>query len=178
MRLPYGIILILCFLCFAAFLSGCGNDKDTAVSTKNDAIDFRLDTLGHERFYLNQYRGKVVMLAFWSTWCIACKSELVELKSLAAAPEYKNLVVAAVCNDPENIDDVKTITKTLAIDYPMLLDKQAKVFKKLKMSVVPTTIVIDRAGKISLTRQGYDAGIMQQIRENIESLLASDKNNQ
>jgi peroxiredoxin len=174
MRLPYGIILAFCVV---AFLCGCRDDKD-AFSTDNGAIDFRLDTLGHERFYLNQYRGKVVVLTFWSTWCTVCKSELVELKSLAAAPEYKNLVVAAVCNDPENIDDVKTITKTLAIDYPVLLDKQAKVFKKLKMSVVPTTIVIDRTGKISLTRQGYDAGIMQQIRKNIESLLASDKNNQ
>lgn len=171
--MPYGIILILCL---AAFLSGCRNDKDTAVSTKSKAIDFRLDTLGHERFYLNQYRGKVVVLAFWSTWCIACKSELVELKSLAAAPEYKNLVVAAICNDPENIDDVKTIVKTLAIDYPVLLDKQAKVFKKLKMSAVPTTIVIDRTGKISLTRQGYDAGTIQQIKKHIENLLVSDKN--
>jgi peroxiredoxin len=167
MRLSlYGIILIFCF---AAVIGGCRSDNDS-VRTKSEVIDFRLDTLGHERFYLNQYRGKVVVLAFWSTWCATCKSELVELKSFAAAPEYKNLVVAAVCNDPENIDDVKTIAKTLAIDYPVLLDKQ-----KLGMSAVPTTIVIDQTGKVSLTRQGYDAGIMRQIKKNIETLLASDK---
>lgn len=172
MRLSlYCISLIFCS---AALLGGCRKDADT-VRTKSEVIDFRLDTLGHERFYLNQYRGKVVVLAFWSTWCTTCKLELVELKSFAASPEYKNLVVVAVCNDPENIDDVKTIAKTLAIDYPVLLDKQAKVFKKLGMSAVPTTIIIDQTGKVSLTRQGYDAGIMRQIKKNIETLLASDK---
>lgn len=171
MRLSYGIIPALCVV---AFLCGCRDDKD-AFSTDNGAIDFRLDTLRHERFYLNQYRGKVVVLTFWSTWCTVCKSEMVELKSFAAAPEYKNLVIAAVCNDPENIDDVKTIIQALDINYPVLLDKKANVFKKLKMSAVPTTIVIDHAGKISLTRQGYDANIMKQIKTSVESLLAEER---
>jgi peroxiredoxin len=176
MRLLYVTICAMVLMsCFAPFIGGCRDDKD-AVSNKNGVLDFRLDTLGHDRFYLNQNRGKVVVLAFWSTWCIPCKSELVELKSLAAASEYKNVVIAAVCNDPENIDDVKTITKTLGIDYPVLLDKKANVFNKLKMSAVPTTIVIDQSGKISLTRQGYDANTKQQIVINVQSLLAAEKN--
>ena len=171
MRLSYGIILAFCVV---AFLYGCRKDKN-ASGTDNSVIDFRLETLRHERFYLNQYRGKVVVLTFWSTWCTVCKSEMVELKSFAAAPEYKNIVVAAVCNDPENIDDVKTIVQALDINYPVLLDKKANVFKKLKMSAVPTTIVIDQSGKISLTRQGYDANIKKQIKTSVESLLAVEK---
>jgi len=82
--------------------------------------------------------------------------------------------VAAVCKDPENIDDVETIVKSLAIGYPVLLDKEAKVFKELGMFAVPTTIVIDQTGKISLVRQGFDAGIMRQIKKKIESLIASE----
>jgi peroxiredoxin len=154
-------------------LGGCRKDKN-AESVEGSAVDFRLDTLAHDRFYLNQYRGKVVVLAFWSTWCTVCKSELVELKSFAASPQYKNVVVAGVCNDPENIDDVKTIAKTLGIDYPVLLDKKAKVFNMLKMQAVPTTIVIDKNGKIDFSREGYDANIMNQIKTSVESLLASD----
>jgi len=168
----YGITVVFCF---AALLGGCRGKKDLPIGgIKSGVIDFRLDTLEHERFYLNQYRGKVVVLAFWSTWCVVCKSELTELKPIATAPEYKDVVVAAVCNDSENIDDVKTIVKSLAIDYPVLLDKEAKVFKELGMSAVPTTIVIDRTGKISLARQGFDAGIMRQIKKKIESLIASE----
>lgn len=175
MKSSYSIILIL--LGFVIFAGGCRSDKDTSARTGNEAIDFRLDTLEYERFYLNQHRGKVVVLAFWATWCNICKSELVELKLLVALPEYKNIVVAAVCNDPENIDDVKTVTKALDINYPVLLDKQAKVSKKLEISAVPTIIVIDQTGKISLIKRGYDAGTIPQIKKNIESLLASDKSN-
>lgn len=115
------------------------------------------------------------MLAFWSTWCTVCKAELTDMKSFTG-PQYKNLVVAAVCNDPENIDDLKSIIKSLDLNYPVLLDKKASVFNKLKMSAVPTTIVIDQSGKISLVREGYDSNIMQQIKSNIESLLASEAN--
>lgn len=171
MRLSYCIILAFCA---TALLCGCRKSKEVS-GADNGAIDFRLDTLGHERFYLNQYRGKVVVLTFWSTWCTVCKSEMVELKSFAAVPEYKNVVIAAVCNDPENIDDLKTIVRVLDINYPVLLDKKAEVFNKLKMSAVPTTIVIDQSGKISLTRQGYDANIKKQIKTSVESLLAAEK---
>jgi thiol-disulfide isomerase/thioredoxin len=164
---------LIFIFCFTSLLGGCRKDK--ASFNKNEPVDFRLDTLSHDRFYLNQYRGKVVVLAFWATWCIPCKTELVELKSFASMPEFKNVFIAAVCTDPENIDDVETIIKSLTPDYPVLLDKEAKVFNKLGMSAVPTTIVIDQAGKISLTRQGYDPAIMQQIKKNIESLLASNK---
>jgi peroxiredoxin len=171
MRLSYSVILAICVL---ALLCGCRKNKDVH-DTDNVAMDFRLDTLSHERFYLNQYRGKVVVLTFWSTWCTICKTEMIELKSFASAPEYKNVVIAAVCNDPENIDDVKTIVRVLDINYPVLLDKKANIFKKLKMSVVPTTIVIDQSGKISLTRQGYDANIKKQIKTSVENLLAVEK---
>lgn len=166
----YCLIIIFCL---TALPGGCRKDKGSF--NQNTPIDFRLDTLSHDRFYLNQYRGKVVVLAFWATWCIPCKAELVELKSLAVLPEFKNVYIAAVCTDPENIDDAKKIIKTLALDYPVLLDKQANVFNKLGMSAVPTTIVIDQTGKISLTRQGYDPAIMQQIKKNIEALLTPDK---
>jgi thiol-disulfide isomerase/thioredoxin len=174
MRFSYLIVCATTLLfCCGPFLGGCHDDKQV-ISIDNGAVDFRLDTLGHDRFYLNQYHGKVVVLAFWSTWCTVCKSELVELKAFAAAPEYKNLVVvAAVCNDPENIDDVKKITQSLAIDYPVLLDKKAKVYTKLGMSAVPTTVVIDQNERISFTRQGYDSNIIKQIKTSIESLLAA-----
>jgi peroxiredoxin len=176
MRLLYLIVCVIVLMsCFAAFMGGCRDDKDT-FSNENGVLNFRLDTLGHDRFYLNQHRGKVVVLAFWSTWCTVCKSEMVELKSFAALPEHKDIVVAAVCNDPENIDDAKTIIQALDINYPVLLDKKAHIFNKLKMSAVPTTIVIDQSGKISLTKQGYDANIKQQIKTGVESLLAAEPN--
>jgi len=165
---------IILAICVVVVLSGCRRNKEASSPDNGEAVDFRLDTLNHGRFYLNQYRGKVVVLTFWSTWCTVCKKQMVEMKSYAA-PEYKNLVIAAVCNDPENIDDLKNVVKALDINYPVLLDKKAAIFNKLKMSAVPTTIVIDQSGKISLTRQGYDANIKNQIKTSIETILAAGK---
>jgi cytochrome c biogenesis protein CcmG/thiol:disulfide interchange protein DsbE len=174
MRFGYLLFSIAVFaIGFIPFVTGCRDDKP-AVTNQSGAVDFRLDTLGHDRFYLNQYRGKVVVLAFWSTWCTICKSELVEMKSFAKQPQYKNLFVGAVCNDPENIDDVRAIVKSLDLNYPVLLDKKSMVFNQLKMSAVPTTIIIDQNGKVSFVRAGYDSNIMQQIKTAIDSLLASE----
>ena len=71
-------------------LSGCGADSDK-VGPGDIAKDFRLDTLTHKRFYLNQHKDKVVVLVFWTTWCSICKTELVELKSLRNMPGSTNV---------------------------------------------------------------------------------------
>lgn len=164
-------VIILIFS--ALLLGGCRNKP--AVED-NEPIDFRLDTLGHERFYLNQHRGKTVLLVFWSTWCIPCKSELVALQSLASSPEFKDVIFAGVCNDPENLDDVKRIVKTLEINYLVLLDNQAQVSNKLGVKAVPTAIIVNAEGKITLKEEGYDTATMKQIKNHIESLVALSKN--
>jgi peroxiredoxin len=149
------------------FLGGCRNKP---AITNNEPIDFRLDTLGHDRFYLNQYRGKNVVIVFWSTWCIPCKSELIALKAFVADIQFKDVTFAAVCNDPENLDDVKKIVQTLGFNYPVLLDTDAKVANKFNVSAVPTALIIDREGKISLRTEGYAPEIMEQIKEHLLAL--------
>ncbi|HBG28122.1 MAG: hypothetical protein A2Y10_06535 [Planctomycetes bacterium GWF2_41_51] len=164
-------VIILIFS--ALFLGGCRNKP---AIENNEPIDFRLDTLGRDRFYLNQHRGKNVLLVFWSTWCIPCKSQLVALKSLASSPEFKDVVFAAVCNDPENLDDVKRIVKTLDINYLVLLDNQAQVAEKLGVKAVPTTFIVNADGKITLKEEGYDAETMKLITKHISNLVVSNKN--
>ncbi|MHC4645532.1 MAG: TlpA disulfide reductase family protein [Planctomycetota bacterium] len=160
-------------LCLVGLVVGCKGDggKQTPGTA---AGDFRLDTLAHDRFYLNQQKGRVVVLVFWATWCRFCKSELIELKSLGDMWGSRDIVIAALCADPENIDHVKKTVESLGIDYPVLLDRGAKVSRQYKITAFPTTIVIDRAGSISLVREGYNAAIMQQIKNNVAGLLASE----
>lgn len=167
MKLLHKIVLVFCL---AGLLVGCKKDGDKP----STARDFRLDTLSHDRFYLNQQRGKVVVLAFWATWCRFCKGEMIELKSFADIPGAENLVVAAVCTDPENINNVRKIVKTLGVDYPVLLDRGQKVARSYRISTLPTTIVIDQAGYIRLTSRGYSPAIMRRIKAKVKSVLASN----
>lgn len=157
----------------ALFWSGCRN-KPSIENT--EPVDFRLDTLGHDRFYLNQYRGKNVLLVFWSTWCIPCKAQLAAMKTLAESGEFKDVVFAGVCNDPENLDDVKRIVKSLDINYLVLLDSNARVAEKLGIKAVPTTIIIDDQGIISFREEGFDNTTLKKISNHIGTLIASNKN--
>jgi peroxiredoxin len=170
MRLSHKIVLVLCL---AGFLVSCKRDGDKP----STARDFWLHTLARGRFYLNQQRGKVVVLVFWATWCSSCKGEMIELKSFEDIPGAEKLVVATICTDPENIDKVKETAKDMHINYPILLDRGEKVSRKYKISVLPTTIVIDKAGKISFKSEGYDSTIMEQLRTKVAGLLVSKVTN-
>ncbi len=160
-------ILIVVLIIISA---GCNNANQGA-APGTIAGDFRLDTLTHERFYLNQYRGRVVLLIFWTTWCSQCKKELTGIKELLEGIPAESLVVGAVCSDPENINDLKSIVSGWNIDYPVLLDKDGALFKKYRLRGFPTTMVIDRDGKTAMIRNGYSPLIMKQIEGKIKELL-------
>ncbi len=168
---PFCCVILAC--CIIAFLGSC-TDSTNTLKPGQPAKDFRLDTLTHGRFYLNQHRGKVVVLTFWATWCTTCKQELVDLKTFSDIPGSENLVVVAACSDPENISDLKTITKNLGLNYPVLLDEQAKVSQLYKAPFFPTTFIIDQSQNISFVREGYSPSIAKQLRDKVSSLLASD----
>jgi len=173
MKLLYKVILV-CFI--AGLASGCGGSNGT-LEIGSVASDFQLDTLAHGRFYLNQQKGKVVVLVFWDTTCVFCKSELVALKSFVDIPGASSLTVASVCIDPENNNDVKEIVNNLGLGYQVLLDRDAKVANKYKIMGIPETVIIDKTGRISFLRMGYDSVIMEQIRDKVVSLLAQEESN-
>ena len=169
--LSYKIVVVVCL---SVLLSSCGTDSDK-VSPGDIAKDFRLDTLAHQRFYLNQHKDKVVVLVFWTTWCSVCKTEIVELKSLRDMPGGENLVVAGICSDPENINELKQIAKNLKIDYPLLLDKKQTVTDRYGVSLFPTTVIIDQKGVVSFIREEYNSVVANQLKTKVASLFTSDE---
>ena len=104
---------ILSAFCLAVLLLGCSDDGGN-LAPGSPAKDFRLDTLSHDRFYLNQHKGKVVVLLFWNTQCTVCKRQMVDLKSLPGTLPADGLTIAAVCTDPEYIDDLKKTSSNFA----------------------------------------------------------------
>lgn len=167
------ILNFLILLGLVLSLIRCG-ETDGPPGLGEKAANFRLNTLDHERFYLNQYKGNVVVLVFWATWCRACKTEMVVLQNFTAQPGWKDVIVAAVCTDPENLDDVKSIVQNLKITFPVLLDHEARLFEKFQLTAYPTTLIFDQQQRLSFVRVGYDPGIMKQIRSKALSLVRSD----
>ncbi len=168
------LTIILC-LCLAVLVFGC-REKNTEGLAGRVAKDFRLETVDHQRFYLNQNKQKVVVLLFWETTCTVCKNQMVDLKSFADTPDTGDIVIAAICSDPENIDDVQKIIGDLGINYPVLLDKDARVTKQYAVANFPTTVVIDKNQNISLVREGYSPAILKQIKDSAIALVADKEN--
>ncbi|UCG13393.1 MAG: TlpA family protein disulfide reductase [Deltaproteobacteria bacterium] len=163
-RLTGWIVIIL-------VLVHCNQASERPEQSLGFAPDFRLDTVSHQRFYLNQYRGKVVVLLFWTTYCNICKQEKLALDKLHDALGPKGVVVASVCTDPENIDSVRQIIKGLGVSYPTLLDRGARVARKYSVQAVPTTVIVGPEGRLCFRRIGYSGAIMRQIRSQVKRLL-------
>jgi len=165
---------LLVLAALSIFLCGCGRDSDQ-VAPGDMAKDFRLDTLSHKRFYLNQHKDKVVVLVFWTTWCSICKAELVDLKSLVDMSDRDDLIVAGVCSDPENADELKQIADNLNLGYPLLLDEGHGVTDRYNITAFPTTLIIDQKGVVSFFREGYSPVIADQIKTKVDHLLITDE---
>lgn len=161
--------LLFLFTCFAILLTGC--DKPAGKLRIGEKVtDFRLDTINHERFYLNQHKGKVVVLVFWATWCRPCKTQMLEMRSFAGQPGWQDVVTAFICTDPENFDQVSSIVKNLEITYPVLMDHDAGLFRGFRLAALPTTLIIDQKQRLVYFKTGYDRVMMNRVKTKVISL--------
>ena len=149
------------------------SEQTASIQAGDLAGDFRLETLARGRFYLNEHRGKIVVLVFWSTDCKHCKKEMSALNEAWKTQRQQNRVVlAAPCVNPEDVDELKRFAKNDAIAYPILLDENMAVFRKYGFRFLPTTVVIDSQGVARLVRVGYSDVIAKHIESTVRDLLS------
>ncbi|NDC39499.1 MAG: TlpA family protein disulfide reductase, partial [Proteobacteria bacterium] len=114
------------------------------------APDFTLrDTAGNVRS-LSDFRGKVVLLNFWASWCGPCVSELPSLQRLAGRYAERGLVVLGVGVDDQS-QSLEQFQKAYGLSYPTLVDPDGAVKRTYKLTGVPESFFIDRDGKFLLT---------------------------
>ena len=166
-------LALLVIVLLAACRDGDGGKGEPAPGKPAPAI--KLETLEHQRFYLNQHRGKPVVLMFWDTSCEVCKRELVELEKLRKSLGSARVVMASVCSDPENIDLARSMVAGLSISLPTLLDHGAAVTATYGVKAFPTTFVISPGGQIIFVREGYTEPLLGQLRDTLERQLDAAK---
>ena len=107
-------------------------------------VDFK--TLDGKAFQLGELRGRVVLLNFWATWCIPCRSEIPELNNMHRDLEARGLSVVGV-STYDGADGVRNFWKDIKQDYQVLLGDQ-NVESQFAVSALPTTFILDREGRI------------------------------
>ena len=154
-------VVVCAVVILSAFFSG-GCDH-APLSMGEMVPTFRLDTLGHERFYLEDHRQSPVVLVFWATWCRACKKEMAALNAMTRDPRFQETVFAAVCVDPENREDVRRTIVGLGLSYPVLLDQESRLYNKFNIGALPFTMLMAPGGGLAFARAGYDGVLMRDL---------------
>lgn len=119
-----------------------------------EAPDFRLTSLDGEQVQLAEFRGRVVFLNFWATWCEPCVREMPAFMQFAAEQGADGAVVLAV-NNTEPLEMVQRWIDENGIGgFPIVLDSGGDVFRAYNVQALPTTFVLDGAGMVQHTRFG------------------------
>lgn len=112
-----------------------------------EAPDFTLKDLNGKQVRLRDFRGKVVFLNFFATWCVPCRLEMPAMERLSKAYKDKGLVVLAV-DIKESAKIVRTFLQELKVSFPALLDVDGAVAFTYGIRPLPATYLIGRDGKI------------------------------
>jgi thiol-disulfide isomerase/thioredoxin len=137
------------------------------------AQEFALEDLAGKKVKLSDFRGKVVLVTFWATWCGPCKKEMPELQKFQKEHKDKGVEVLAV-----NIDDfnsrskIKPFLEENDLRLRVLLEDPAQL-TGYDYSGIPALYVIDREGRVAHARTGYDAQLKEKLAHEIKAIVDS-----
>ncbi len=129
-----------------------------AVAPGRPAPTFAVEGKDGEKLRLEQFRGKVVLLNFWATWCKPCQAELPRLQALYERFEGEGFVVFAI-----NVDNARTrgkardMAERLGLRFPIGFDPDQRVPALYDLSRMPSSFVIDREGVVRYAHAGFEA---------------------
>jgi peroxiredoxin len=130
--------------------------KLVEVKDRPPAPEFTLPDPGGNKRSLKDYRGKVVFLAFWASWCEYCREELPAMEQLYRDYKGKGLEIVAV-NIKDKRADALAMVKKHKLSYPILMDPEGEIGALYGAFATPTVYLIDRKGTV-LARQWGPAG--------------------
>lgn len=135
------ILIIISFLLSINILSANNSDK-------KKAPDFALKTLEGKTIKLSDYKGKIIIIDFWATWCPPCRKgipDLIELQKVYS----KDLVIVGISLDQERtLKDLKPFIENYGINYPVVLGNEKVVKDYGGINAIPTSFIVDQKGFI------------------------------
>lgn len=158
-------------------LSGCSNSKTVkaaSVRPNNErklAPDFELKDVNGHAVKLSDYRGKVVLLDFWATWCGPCKIEIPWFQEFERQNKDKGFAVIGVAMDEEGWQVVKPFAQHMSINYRLVVGNDAigDLYGEGGIDALPTTFLIDRGGRIASVHVGLSS--KSDFEDDIQELL-------
>ncbi len=167
----------LVFFLTVGVLAGPRGAGALCLEVGDPAPNFTVEDLDGKAVTLADYRGKVVFLAFWASWCPRCMEELAFLQGLYTGLS-KDLVVLAVNQETQNLSSthvakLKEEIAGLGVQFPILLDKELDIWKAFCINALPTSVILDREGKVRFAEPNYYWASQKKFREVLQELGVS-----
>ncbi len=181
-----GIIFILVVSGVTIFNSGnkenVKNNKKEKESQIKEGVyegetppDFVLKDLKGEEVSLKRFRGKIVLLNFWATWCPPCRKEIPSMIKLYKRYNDKGLEIIGVNLDRMDKSGVEKFSSEYNITFPILLDPTGKIATLYGITALPATFILDRNGKIQERVAGGKDWSSEENLKIFETLLNEKK---
>ena len=134
------------------------------------APNFTLKANSGKNIKLSESRGEVVLLNFWASWCGPCRQEMPLLDSLHKKYKDFGFKVMGVNVEEDSKEAIK-ILKQIKVSFPVLFDTSNKVSELYHVSAMPSTVLIDRDGKMRYLHKGYKKGDEATYKKWVKKLI-------
>ena len=134
------------------------------------APDFVLKSAAGQNLRLSEYRGDVVMINFWATWCGPCRQEMPLLDELYNRYQRVGFNLLGVNIDDDSSRAMQMIDE-LGVTFPVLFDEKKEVSKLYQVEAMPVTVLVDRHGTVRHVHHGYKPGYEEKYLTEIRALL-------
>lgn len=139
-------LTLICFLVLTVLYSACG--KVEQEGNPDSPYDFSLQDLKGKTHSLKEFKGKVVLLNFWATWCPSCKEDITDLIAIYGQFRNSGLEVVGISLDKKELGVVDSFVQEMKIPYTILLGDEMTVKNYGTFKGVPTTFLLDKEGRI------------------------------
>lgn len=145
-------------------------DAGAAPSAPTPAPDFTLPARDGGEVRLSELKGQVVMINFWATWCGPCRQEMPLLEQLQAKYEPLGFTLLGVNVEPDSTAAVAWL-KGVPVTFPILFDTRNTVAESFGVQGMPSSVFVDREGRVRYVHRGYKSGDEAQYADLIRSLV-------
>jgi thiol-disulfide isomerase/thioredoxin len=170
MKKTMPLLVLLVIICLTCVHCGSRAGQEGELQIGSSAPSFELSDLRGQTVSLSQFKGKIVILDFWATWCGPCRLSMPLLEKLQK--ENPNDLKLLAINLEEPLDLVRDYVARQNINTTVLLDSEGKVGRIYGSESIPMQVLIDKKGIIRDVKVGFSPSMGEQLRKQLDQLRA------
>jgi peroxiredoxin len=134
------------------------------------APEFTLKSRGGQNLRLSDYRGQVLLINFWASWCGPCRQEMPLLENLYKRYNKLGFTIMGVNVDTDSTK-ANNYLRDISVTFPIVYDTTNAVSKSFNVNAMPTTVIVDRNGNMRFLHQGYQPGYENDYKKEVVQLI-------